>query len=423
MELIYNNWRQTDPLFNREEAWPAEQFPDADYRYFRDAGCLVCALAVMLVHNGIEKAEDESRFDPWILNQRLIGCGAFTPAADLNLSDIGRLYPLNYLGALPYSQESLTQAAESGLPCLVSVPGVHAEHHFTTLLRMLPDEVIVYDPLCGERKLSSYGRICEIRLFCPLSYHHDVFFRNPETGRLDEDAIRKILTQPVTVLEGDIQEQERVLARPDRTCTSYTGVVTCASQGVHILVRGKEWTLIEAYSSADEHSDVKVYAKHFEGWVQTDRLRELEVDHTYGLVIDKLLQQMYVFRDGELFTTLMVSTGILTEDASSLETPAGEFLIVSWEGAFWAGSNRCNAGMRINRSIFIHEVPGTLKTDSSGNRYLDYAVNERRLGEKASHGCIRVQRTRSPEGVNAKWLFDNLHRRPFTKVIILDDRY
>ena len=63
----------------------------------------------------------------------------------------------------------------------------------------------------------------------------------------------------------------------------------------------------------------------------------------------------------------------------------------------------------------------SLQTDASGERYLDYTCNERNLGDKASHGCIRMQRTHSPEGVNAKWLFNNLHHKPFTKVIILDD--
>ena len=71
MELNYNNWRLSDPCFNCEEAWPAEQFPDADYRYFCDAGCLIFALAGMLVHYGLEKGED-GPFDPRILNRRLI---------------------------------------------------------------------------------------------------------------------------------------------------------------------------------------------------------------------------------------------------------------------------------------------------------------------------------------------------------------
>ena len=98
MKRSYNHWRQKELRFNRAEAWPAERFPDADYRYFRDCGCLVCALAVMLRHSGTEKEEDESLFDPWILNKRLIDCGAFTPAADLELFCISRLYPLEYVG-------------------------------------------------------------------------------------------------------------------------------------------------------------------------------------------------------------------------------------------------------------------------------------------------------------------------------------
>ena len=49
MNELYLNWRQTDPRFNKAEAWPAQQFPDAQFRFFRDAGCLVCALAVFII--------------------------------------------------------------------------------------------------------------------------------------------------------------------------------------------------------------------------------------------------------------------------------------------------------------------------------------------------------------------------------------
>lgn len=167
MEQSYNHWRQTELCFNREEAWPAKQFPDANYRYFRDCGCLVCALAVMLRHYGIEKEEDERRFDPWVLNQRLIDCGAFTPAADLELSCINRLYPLKYSGPVPYTREALVQIMEQGLPCLVTVPGEHGPRHFTAPLFTMPDDVSVFDPLIGEQRLSAYKRFCEIRVFRP----------------------------------------------------------------------------------------------------------------------------------------------------------------------------------------------------------------------------------------------------------------
>ena len=251
---------------------------------------------------------------------------------------------------------------------------------------------------------------------------HEVCYWKLEMGRLDEDAIWKVLVQPVTVLEGDRREQIRVRARPGGNCTEYTGVVTCSSQAVHILERGEEWTLIEAYSSADESSDVRVYADHFEGYVRTCLLREVEVDQTYGLVIDKVLQRMYVFRDGKRFSTLAISTGLAAEDASSLETPAGEFLIVSWEGDFWAGTYLCRYGMRINKSIFLHEVPAIRRLEEfTGEITMDQNTLESRLGQKDSCGCIRVQRRPTPEGINAEWLFKNLHRTPCTKVMIWDD--
>ena len=41
-------------------------------------------------------------------------------------------------------------------------------------------------------------------------FNRDACFRNPESGQPDEEAIRKLLTPPVTVLDGDIQEQVRV---------------------------------------------------------------------------------------------------------------------------------------------------------------------------------------------------------------------
>ena len=251
---------------------------------------------------------------------------------------------------------------------------------------------------------------------------HDVCFWKMEMGHMDEEAIWKVLTQPVTVLTGKQREQVRVLARPDADCKDYVGVVTCASQAVHVLERGDTWTLIEAYSSSEEGSAIKVFAEQFQGYVRTDRLKEEEVDQTYGIVIDKLQQRLYVFKEGKLFTTMLCSTGFAKNKEHLFhETPAGEFLMVSWVGGFQAETLWCAYGIRINSGILVHEVPSREETDRNGQTFTSYARCERYLGEKASHGCIRVQRQLTPEGVNAKWLWDNLHRKPYTKVIIWDD--
>ena len=251
---------------------------------------------------------------------------------------------------------------------------------------------------------------------------HDVCFWKLEMGHMDEEAIWKVLTRPVTVLTGKQREQVRVLARPDADCKDYVGVVTCASQAVHVLERGDTWTLIEAYSSSEEGSAVKVFAEQFQGYVRTDRLKEEEVDQTYGIVIDKLQQRLYVFKEGKLFTTMLCSTGFAKNKEHLFhETPAGEFLMVSWVGGFQAETLWCAYGIRINSGILVHEVPSREETDRNGVTFTSYSRCERYLGEKASHGCIRVQRQLTPEGVNAKWLWDNLHRKPYTKVIIWDD--
>ena len=159
----YDRWLQEAPRLNEAEAWPRAIFPDADFTYFRECGCLVCALAVMLRQSGLER--DGDLFDPWRLNQRLIDCGAFTPSADLKLREIRRLYPLAYVGPAPYSREALEQIVEGGSLCLLTVPGLRSERHFVTPLALLPGDAAIFDPLYGERKLSEYARVIDIREF------------------------------------------------------------------------------------------------------------------------------------------------------------------------------------------------------------------------------------------------------------------
>lgn len=253
---------------------------------------------------------------------------------------------------------------------------------------------------------------------------HDPCYWNLNMGEMDEAAIWDVLTQPVTVLKGEQRQMIKIRKEPSKDCTEYVGEVTCDSQAVHILDQQGDWTLIEAYSSSTSGSRVKVWALRFEGWVETSLLEEREVDQEYGIVIDKLQQRMYIFKDGHLFTTLMISTGFPTRTDPFNETPAGEFLIVSWTGGFWSEEIYCDYALRINGGILLHEVPCyPIWSESDPTKMVDkdFANFEGYLGEKASHGCIRIQRRKTPENVNAKWLWDNLNRKKDTKVIIWDE--
>ena len=268
----------------------------------------------------------------------------------------------------------------------------------------------------------------------PVRCSHPLCFWNMKMGWMDEGEIWQVLTQPLTVLEGNQRQQHKVRTRPEEDCTDYAGCVTYESQGVHVLDRGEEWTLIEAYSSSTEGSSVKVYAELFQGYVPTALLKEVPVDTTYGLVIDKLQQRLYVFREGKLLSTLLCSTGFYNPKKKNPwnETPAGEFICISWTGDFPLEDEDgnttmiCKNAIRINDGILIHEVPMIPRTDSEGKVKWSYTRCERYLGEKASHGCIRVQQRETPEGINEKWLWDNLSNgtrkgKNFTKVIIWDD--
>ncbi|MDO4483473.1 MAG: L,D-transpeptidase [Clostridia bacterium] len=250
---------------------------------------------------------------------------------------------------------------------------------------------------------------------------HDVCYWKMNMGELNEDLIWQVLTQPVTVLKGDERKQCRVRALPDEGCREYVGEVTYASQAVHVLERGETWSLIEAYSSSVEGSSVKVYATHFQGYVKTSLLQEKKVSQKVGLVIDKLQQRLYVFKDGQLYSTLLCSTGFARADTPWNETPAGEFIAISWTGGFWSGSLFCDKGIRINDGILLHEVPCTIEIQPDGSEKRDYFRCERYLGEKASHGCVRIQKEKGINYVNAAWLWDNLGKKENAKVIIWDE--
>lgn len=235
----------------------------------------------------------------------------------------------------------------------------------------------------------------------------------------DEVAVWKALTAPMTVLDNGKKNAERtqVVIRSGPSAESEgVGVVTCISQGVHVVERGEEWSIIECYSSSFHDSPVLNWNTLVYGYVPTAYLKEIRPNQEMGLVVDKLTQRLYVFREGRLFSTLLVSTGIANAKQPYNETRAGEFLLVSKVGEFSSDNLKCSLAIRFNDGDLLHEVPYISAEDG---RYKDYSINEPKLGTKASHGCIRVQRQASPEGVNQKWLWNNYEKN--TRIMIWED--
>jgi len=238
----------------------------------------------------------------------------------------------------------------------------------------------------------------------------------------DEAAVWDVLMQPMTILYSskDKAERTQVILRAEPSDDSEgVGVVTRMNQGVHVLeTLDNGWSLIEAYSSSFKSSEVKRWNLLVQGYVKTKELKVVEPQQEYGFVVDKLTQRQYMFKEGKLFTTLMVSTGLVNgidPIQPFNETRSGEYLLTSPVGDFTSGNMTCAMALRFNSGDLLHEVPYIRNADGTKN----YGYNEPKLGYKASHGCIRVQRRKTPEGINMSWIWNNRIRN--TKLLIWED--
>ncbi len=231
----------------------------------------------------------------------------------------------------------------------------------------------------------------------------------------DTDAVWQALTAPVTVIDdrkNSDQRQQLVIRKEPSEDSEGIGMVTMISQGVHVLERGEEWSLVECYSSSFHNSAVLNWNALIRGYVPTRYLREVTPNSEIGMVVDKLTQRLYIFMDGKLFSTLLVSTGLMNPRQPYNETRSGEFLLVSKVGGFYSDNYYCPLAIRFNAGDMLHEVPYV-------RRNMDYSVTEPLLGTKSSHGCIRIQRKANPEGVNMQWIWK--HYQPNTKILVWED--
>ncbi len=227
----------------------------------------------------------------------------------------------------------------------------------------------------------------------------------------DTKACWELLQKPITVLNVGEREVIYPLTEPGGKKVKNDhlgGCIAGTTSAVHVLGKDENgWTLIEGL---DE------YDRLIQGYVKTKLLKTVTPNKTYGVIIDKLVQRLYVFIDGEFFSSCAISTGLPTGDTAFNETASGEYLISSWVGDFETDELLvCQKGMRFNNGDLLHQVPYLLLGDGT-MRFSDY---EKKLGQKASHGCVRVARYPNDDGLCIDWLWDNLKKE--TKVVIWDD--
>lgn len=225
----------------------------------------------------------------------------------------------------------------------------------------------------------------------------------------DEAAVWEMLTRDITVL--DVGSNEKLYLRkypngPRLSYRDYDGFLYGESVAVRVLEIKDGWALIEGYNMRNEL---------MRGYVRERALKTATPNQEYGIVVDKLTQTLYLFKEGKLVTTLMVSTGLPSKEKPYNETAQGEYMLISPTGGFWSGDLYCDMAIRFNGGDLLHLVPCLINGDGTKN----FASFEKLLGSRASHGCIRTQRVENADGYNMQWIWDNIPMR--TKILIWDD--
>lgn len=235
----------------------------------------------------------------------------------------------------------------------------------------------------------------------------------------DEETAWARLMADITVLDVDQKEKVYLSDGPDgqrKTYDANRGFFYGTSVAVRVLEEQDGWAKIEAYNDCDELE---------QGWVRAYRLKTVTPNQTYGMIVDKMTQRLYLYKEGKLLTTLKVSTGTTSgSNADYNETASGEFLLCSATGGFWSGNLWCDQAIRFNGGDLLHMVPAIYYGDMVGGTpdgSGDYSICESALGSRASHGCIRVQRQQNEDGYNHQWIWNNLKYEKNIKIIVWDD--
>ena len=187
-----------------------------------------------------------------------------------------------------------------------------------------------------------------------------------------------------------------------------TGSLRGATQALEVVEAGERWSLVRAWTHTNGSACT--------GYIRTDMLQVVLPATHYGLLIDKLDQTMTVYEDGKVIGRLLVSTGKPEPGNTYRETPSGAFLThLHWGASFAQEGYRYEYPIRYDSGNMIHNV-GFTRT----GRQRDFSDNLPLLGQKASHGCIRVSPFVTEDcNINIYWLWTHL---PYhTRVIILDD--
>ena len=253
----------------------------------------------------------------------------------------------------------------------------------------------------------------------------------------DEEAVWNMLMEPITVVDigkvkgltkSQLTKRNLYMYKEPDTSSKIVGEITNLSQGVRVIENlDNGWSLVECYSSSfisKPATKIQAWNILVSGYVESRYLKQVQPTDQLALVVDKLAQRVYVFVEGKMIAELLCSTGLVQWNGKKYqpynETRSGEFLLINMTGNLTSDRMICRYAMRFNAGDEIHEVPYVPNADGTRS----YKSTEPSLGKKKSHGCIRVQRFPTPDGINMEWIWNRVSSKKLigtVKIVIWED--
>ncbi|GAQ25068.1 MULTISPECIES: L,D-transpeptidase [Tepidanaerobacter] len=140
------------------------------------------------------------------------------------------------------------------------------------------------------------------------------------------------------------------------------------------------------------------------GFVPTEYIQEVDLNEKFGVIVDLSEQKVDIYENDKIIKTFSCSTGL---DENNCSTPEGLYRIGERGDSFYS-PNYKQVGyywVRFNNNYLFHSVP------FDENKKIIEEEAEK-LGQKASHGCIRLSLD------DALWFYNSMPRG--TPVIITD---
>ena len=222
---------------------------------------------------------------------------------------------------------------------------------------------------------------------------------------LDDAAVWQALTAPITVIRGRQIVRDKILAAPDEKAR-VLGLVSSGTAGLQVLELAGDYARVGAWRLQD--------GGYMEGYILKDKLITFLPNQRWGLVLDKKAQLLTVYQDGKPLGQTRTSTGIMTARAPHQESRAGAFTLGQRLPFFDNQGYRYKYALRVDGYNLMHQ----LGHPTSGQ--MNFDTEDAVMGQKASHGCLRIDRFPGEGDINAFWLWSNIPSG--TKLLVLDDR-